>query len=47
MIELNYDDVDAAFGASVAGLCASKLARPVGETTAWSDDWWRALAELV
>ena len=46
MIDLNYDDVDAAFGDSVAGLCESKLARPVGETAEWTHDWWRALAEL-
>lgn len=46
MIDLDYDDVDAAFGDSVAGLCESKLARPVGETAEWSRDWWHALAEL-
>ena len=46
MIDLNYDDVDAAFGDSVKGLCESKLARPVGEAAAWSKEWWRALADL-
>ena len=38
MIDLNYDDVDAAFGDSVAGLCESKLARPVGKTAEWTFD---------
>jgi alkylation response protein AidB-like acyl-CoA dehydrogenase len=46
VIDLNYDDVDAAFGDSIAGLCESKLARPAGESAEWTHDWWRALAEL-
>ncbi len=46
MIDLDYDDVDAAFGISVARLCESKLARPIGETAEWTPDWWRTLAEL-
>ena len=46
MIDLDYDDVDAAFGDSVAGLCESTLARAAGETPVWTPEWWRAVADL-
>jgi alkylation response protein AidB-like acyl-CoA dehydrogenase len=46
VIDLDYDDVDAAFGDSVAGLCESKLARAAGETPVWTPEWWRAVADL-
>ena len=46
MIDLEYDDVDAAFGESVAGLCEAKLAHVAGETPTWTRGWWRAVAEL-
>lgn len=46
MIDLDYDDVDAAFGDSVAGLCEARLVHAAGETPSWTKEWWRAVAEL-
>ena len=46
MIDLEYDDVDAAFADSVARLCDARLVRAAGVTPVWSHEWWRAVAEL-
>lgn len=48
MIDLEYDDVDAAFAESVARLCGARLVRAAAGagTPLWSHDWWRAVAEL-
>ena len=47
MIDLEYDDVDAAFAESVARLCEARLVRAARAVTAvWSHEWWRAVAEL-
>jgi alkylation response protein AidB-like acyl-CoA dehydrogenase len=46
VIDLEYDDVDAAFAESVARLCEARLARAAGVTPAWSHEWWRAAGEL-
>jgi alkylation response protein AidB-like acyl-CoA dehydrogenase len=50
VIDLEYDDVDAAFAESVARLCQARLLRPAGATPArsyeWSHEWWHSVAEL-
>jgi hypothetical protein len=46
VIDLDYDDVDAAFAESVSRLCRARLDPDSGTVRAWSSDWWHALAEL-
>ena len=41
VIELEYDDVDAAFAESVGRLCEARLDQTPGSTRGWSEAWWR------
>ena len=46
MIDLDYDDVDAAFAQSVGRLCTARLDQTAGTVPSWSEAWWREVAEL-
>ncbi|HZB41742.1 MAG TPA: acyl-CoA dehydrogenase [Ilumatobacter sp.] len=46
MIDLEYDDVDAALAESVARLSETRLARAAGVTHEWTHEWWRDVAQL-
>jgi alkylation response protein AidB-like acyl-CoA dehydrogenase len=46
VIDLEYDDVDAAFAQSVGRLCTARLDQTAGVVPGWSEAWWREVAEL-
>jgi alkylation response protein AidB-like acyl-CoA dehydrogenase len=46
VIDLEYDDVDAAFAQSVGRLCAARVDQTAGGVPTWSQDWWGEVAEL-
>ncbi len=46
MIDLEYDDVDAAFAQSVGRLCTARVDQAAGAVPSWSETWWREVAEL-
>ena len=46
MIDLEYDDVDAALAQSVGRLCAARVDQTAGGVPSWSQDWWGEVAEL-
>jgi alkylation response protein AidB-like acyl-CoA dehydrogenase len=46
VIDLEYDDVDSDFAASVGGLCGARVDRTEGGTWSWSQAWWGQVAEL-
>jgi alkylation response protein AidB-like acyl-CoA dehydrogenase len=46
VIDLEYDDVDAAFAQSVGRLCAARLDQTAGSVPSWSKQWWAEVAEL-
>ena len=46
MIDLDHDDVDAAFAESVSRLCQDRLDPDSGPAPQWSPGWWQAAGDL-